>query len=108
MSEHNNVCPFRGPEEDPPEGLPVIMLDDFYAKAFLGHSVSERPRAVYSLPHLAIREARRLKCSEEDAQEAVVNMVIEVNEDHGANAPIFVDDQIARDRRTGKGRIIRP
>lgn len=106
--EINNVSPFPGSDDQPRE-LPVIMLDDFYEKAFLGHSVSltERPRAVYSLPHLAIREARRLKCGEEAAQDAVIAMVEEVSTTHGVNAPIFVDDQIARDRRAG-GRIIRP
>ena len=107
MSEHNNHC--RLPGEDPPDQVPIIMLEDFYVKAFLGHSVSltERPRAVYSLPHLAIREARRLKCGEDEAQDAVISMVEEISTTHGDNAPIFVDDEVARERRRGP-KIIRP
>ena len=108
MSEINNVSPFPG-SGGPPDEVPIVMLEDFYDKAFLGHSVSftERPRAVYSLPVLVVREMRRLKCMEAPAQEAVIAMVEEISATHGINAPLFVDDQLSRDRADVR-RIIRP
>ena len=111
----DNVVPINGivaqstdePEEssDPP---PLVLLDDIYVKAFLGHtvSVSAAPRAAYSLHLLVIVEMATEQMSEDAAQVSIANKVAAWSAQYGESAPVFVDDAISRPKE--KSRIIRP
>ena len=91
-------------EPDPPK---VVLLDDRYSRAIIGHNVSvhDPPRLVYSLV-LLTDLMRKLdhknggKLTEEQTMERVASMVRKVTKDHGASAPVFVDDSQSRISRT--------
>jgi hypothetical protein len=107
MSELPNGTPHPG---GPPEALPLIILEEAYSSALLGHSISpiEAPRAVYSLPLLTKLEARRLGSDEDTAQQSLIAMVRQVYADHGSRAPHFIDDGIRRPKKKEKSNIIVP
>ena len=92
-------------KSDEPE---VVFLDDCYAQAVLGHTVSVAgmPRMVYSLPLLVGEEMKAGLMAKEDAERSVAAMVGLVSSEHGDLAPVFVDDSIRRS--LAKPRIIRP
>ncbi len=94
-------------QDAPPPAM--VVLEDFYEKAFIGHDVSltHHPRACYSLPLLSKIERARMKCDEEKAQHSVIAMVKSVTGDHGDEAPVFVDDSITRVKKE-RSRIVRP
>lgn len=97
-------------DDDPLDPTPpMVVLDDDYETAFLGHDVSVNylPRAVYSLPLLTACERQRLDCDEDKAMESIGAMVQKITTDHGDTAPLFVDDAISRSKRE-KSRIITP
>lgn len=102
MSEQN------GQPQDPAPTL--VVVDEAYHCAFIGHDISPGlpPRAVYSLPQLCELEMIRLRCDEEEAQKSIVAMVHKAHEQHGAAAPIFVDDSVLREPKKERSRIIRP
>ena len=81
----NNTEPTNGEAEE----HPIIVLDDTYRSAFLGHTLCpiEHPRAVYSLPLLAKLEARRLASDEETAQKSIISMMRQIYQEHGNRAP---------------------
>lgn len=87
----------------------MIVLEEFYERAFIGHDVSadHHPRACYSLPLLAKLERKRMQCDEARAQTSVVDIVRMVTKEHGDHAPVFVDDSITRVEKE-RSRIIRP
>ena len=106
----SNIVPINGEQPEQPEEQPIIILDDVYRSAFLGHSISplEPPRAVYSLPLLSIIEGKRLVKKEEEAQQSVLAMMRQIYKEHGNRSPHFVDDSIRREPKKEKNRIIRP
>ena len=109
MNDQTNGTPHPGgpPESEPP---PIIILEDAYHKAMLGHHISplEPPRSVYSLPLLSQLEAKRLGKDEETAQQSVIALMRQIYKEHGGRAPIFVDDAIRRPKPKPKSNIITP
>ena len=102
--------------EPTPEPRPLHLLDACYNEALIGHSVSVHAgsRPVYSLNRL-VRIEQGLNSAPgkmqvlAEAQVAVANMVKEVTESAGDDAPSFVDDWVGMLRgKPEKPRIIRP
>ena len=90
---------------------PIISLDDTYAGALIGHTVSplRGPQYVYSLNALARIKSRQLNKSLEHVRVDVMAMVNEVQTRHGDEAPLFVDDAVSRPGiEKEKSRIIIP
>ena len=112
----DNVVPINGSPvelhdvspEEPDEPPPIVLLDDIYVKAFLGHtvSVSGHPRSAYSLHLLVIVEMAAENMSEDAAQVSIANKVASWSARYGESAPVFIDDAISRPKE--KSRIIRP
>ena len=96
------------PEEEAPPAM--VVLDEEYETAFLGHevSVNRLPRSVYSLPLLVVCEKQRMDCDDEEKVMASIGaMVQEVTREKGEDAPLFVDDAVSRAKRE-RSRIITP
>jgi hypothetical protein len=100
------------PDQPPADGQPLelIVLEDVYAKALVGHTISAEgtPRAVYSLTKLVKAERTLKDMAEDPARMSIVSLIFEVTRDHGERAPIFVDDAISQPKPVEKGKIIRP
>lgn len=102
---------FGGPPPAAPdeaEAPPVMMLEDIYFKAFIGHTVSatEMPRAVYSLTKLCTMVRLSDGVTEEQAQAATINLVHKVTDEFGDRAPVFIDDAISQPAADEPGKII--
>lgn len=77
---------------------PLFHLADRYRAALIGHTVSGiiRRKFIYSLNRLVEITMESEKCSLEQAQEIVFQLMLNAEAQHGTNAPTFVDDAISQ------------
>lgn len=77
---------------EPP--APPVMLPSEFHDCLLGHHVAidEAPRLAYSLNKCAKVAQETFLESEDSARRRVWEMVQEVTAEHGAKAPLFIDD----------------
>lgn len=75
-----------------PEPTGIVCLDDTYAYALIGHTVSPtgHPRFCYSLSKLVRRE--------NVPPEEIYKLVQEITADHSDQAPLFVDDEVSQEK----------
>jgi hypothetical protein len=110
MTEDPTIYQPDDPAEPHDNADEVIVLEDQYVKALVGHTISAEgtPRAVYSLTKLVKAERTLKDMAEDPARMSIVSLIFEVTRDHGERAPIFVDDAISQPKPVEKGKIIRP
>jgi hypothetical protein len=75
--------------------MTIHVLEAMYDTACIGHEPSTG-RAVYSLPLLARKEEARSRIKPDVAIRVICELVRKVIDEHGAEAPLFVDDSKSR------------
>ena len=73
----------------------INVLEAMYDTACIGHEPMTG-RAVYSLTLLARKEEARSRIKPEVAIQVICELVRKVVEEHGAEAPLFIDDSKSR------------